>query len=146
MSKAAGLFRIEKDLARRISDAKMEGHLDMAKRLVKYMFFPNKTNLDKNRDAVMKLTEGKSENVAIMLDRIRSLYGDDKIMAGFLSFVMKHRNEVFLYLDNSVLEKTSDKAEQHFSIQSWPLKHRFKTKDGLLKTSYWFHRYLSTGS
>ena len=145
------LFHMEKDLAHRIRDAKMEGHLDMAKRLVRYMFFPNKTNLDKlgkNRDPVMKLTEGKSEReiVAIMLDRIRSLYGEDKIMAGFLSFVRKHRKEVFLYLDDSNVEKTSDKAEQHFSIQSWLLKHRFKTKDGLLRTSYWYHRYLSTGS
>ena len=138
------LFHMEKDLAHRIRDAKMEGHLDMAKRLVRYMFFPNKTNLDKlgkNRDPVMKLTEGKSEReiVAIMLDRIRSLYGEDKIMAGFLSFVRKHRKEVFLYLDDSNVEKTSDKAEQHFSIQSWLLKHRFKTKDGLLRTSYWYH-------
>ena len=145
------LFHMEKDLAHRIRDAKMEGHLDMAKRLVRYMFFPNKTNLDKlgkNRDPVMKLTEGKSEReiVAIMLDRIRSLYGEDKIMAGFLSFVRKHRKEVFLYLDDSNVEKTSDKAEQHFSIQSWLLKHRFKTKDGLLRTSYWYHRYLSTGN
>ena len=145
------LFHMEKDLAHRIRDAKMEEHLDMAKRLVRYMFFPNKTNLDKlgkNRDPVMKLTEGKSEReiVAIMLDRIRSLYGEDKIMAGFLSFVRKHRKEVFLYLDDSNVEKTSDKAEQHFSIQSWLLKHRFKTKDGLLRTSYWYHRYLSTGS
>ena len=145
------LFHMEKDLAHRIRDAKMEEHLDMAKRLVRYMFFPNKTNLDKlgkNRDPVMKLTEGKSEReiVAIMLDRIRSLYGEDKIMAGFLSFVRKHRKEVFLYLDDSNVEKTSDKAEQHFSIQSWLLKHRFKTKDGLLRTSYWYHRYLSTGN
>ena len=86
------------------------------------------------------------EIVAIMLDRIRSIYGEDKIMAGFLSFVRKHRKEVFLYLDDSMMEKTSDKAEQHFSIQSWLLMHRFKTKDGLLKTSYWYHRCLSTGS
>ena len=58
------LFHHEKDLAHRIRDAKMEKHLDMAKRLVKYMFFQNETNLKKlgkNRDAVMKLTEGRSE-------------------------------------------------------------------------------------
>ena len=145
------LFHIEKDLAHRIADAKMEGHLDMAKRLVKYMFFQNKANLNKlgkNRDAVLKLTEGMSEReiVEIMLDRINSLYGGDRIMASFLKWVKKHRNEVFLYLQNPEVEKTSDLAEQHFSVQSWLLKHRFKTKEGLIRTSYWYHRYLSTGS
>jgi hypothetical protein len=99
-------------------------------------------------DDVRKLTEGMSgkEIVEIMLDRIGSLYGGDRIMAGFLSFVRKHRKEVFLYLENPEVEKTSDLAEQHFSIQSWLFKHRFKTKQGLLRTSYWYHRYLSTGS
>ena len=58
------LFHIEKDLAHRIKDAGRENDLDMAKRLIKYMFFQNRTNMDrlgKNRDAVMKLTGGKSE-------------------------------------------------------------------------------------
>ena len=151
MKRQRCLFHIEKYLAHRIADAKMEGHLDMAKRLVKYMFFQNKTNLDKlgkNRDAVLKLTEGMSEReiVEIMLDRINSLYGGDTIMASFLKWVKKHRNEVFLYLENPEVEKTSDLAEQHFSVQSWLLKRRFKTKEGLLRTSYWYHRYLSTGS
>ena len=151
MKRQRCLFHIEKYLAHRIADAKMEGHLDMAKRLVKYMFFQNKANLDKlgkNRDAVLKLTEGMSEReiVEIMLDRINSLYGGDTIMASFLKWVKKHRNEVFLYLENPEVEKTSDLAEQHFSVQSWLLKRRFKTKEGLLRTSYWYHRYLSTGS
>jgi hypothetical protein len=53
--------------------------------------------------------------------------------------------EVFMYLKNPEVEKTSDKAEQNFSIQSWLFKNRFKTKDGLLSTSYWYHRRLSTG-
>ena len=151
MKRQRCLFHIEKDLAHRIADAKMEEPLDMAKRLVKYMFFQNKANLDKlgkNRDAVLKLTEGMSEReiVEIMLDRINSLYGEDTIMASFLKWVKKHRNEVFLYLENPKVEKTSDLAEQHFSVQSWLLKHRFKTKEGLIRTSYWYHRYLSTGS
>ena len=145
------LFHIEKDLAHRIREAGKEKELDMAKRLIKYMFFQNETNLKKlgkNSDPVRKLTEGRSEKeiVGIMLDKIRSLYGEDRIMAGFLAFVKKHRNEVFLYLENHEVEKTSDKAEQHFSIQSWLLKHRFKTKEGLIRTSFWYHRYLSTGS
>ncbi len=145
------LFHIEKDLAHRIRDARMEEHLDMAKKLIKYMFFQNETNLKKlgkNRDAVVKLTDGMSEKeiVEIMLDRIRSLYGEDIIISHFLSFMKRHRKEVFLYLDDSMVEKTSGKAEQHFSVMSWLLKHRFKTRDGLLRTSYWYHRYLSTGS
>jgi transposase-like protein len=145
------LFHIEKDLAHRIKDAKMEDHLDMAKRLIRYMFFQNMTNMDrlgKNRDAVMKLADEKSESeiVDLILYKISSLYGDDPIIGSFLAFVRKHRKEVFLYLKNPEVEKTSDIAEQHFSIQSWLFKHRFKTKDGLLRTSYWYHRYLSTGS
>ncbi len=54
------LFTIEKDLPHWIKDAKMEEHLDMAKRLARYMFFQNETNLKKpgkNMDAVVKLTE-----------------------------------------------------------------------------------------
>ena len=145
------LFHVEKDLAHGIRDANKESELDGAKKLVKYMFFQNKTNLNKlgkNRDAVLKITEGMSEKeiVEIMLEKINSLYGGDRIIASFLTFVKRHRKEVFLYLENHEVEKTSDKAEQHFSIQSWLLKHRFKTKEGLLRTSYWYHRYLSTGS
>ncbi len=144
------LFHIEKDLAHRISDAHKEEELDMARRLIKYMFFQNEANLNKlgkNRDAVMKITEGRNEKeiVDIMLSLIRDLYSGDTIIRDFLSFLKEHRKEVFLYLEDSSVEKTSDKAEQHFSIMSWLLKHRFKTKDGLLRTSYWYHRYLSTG-
>ena len=129
----------------------MEEHLDTAKKLVRYMFFRNKTNPDKlgeNRDAVWKLTEGRSERdrQEMMLHKNRSLYCEDKVMTGFLKLVKKYRKKVFLYLDDNTVEKTSDKAEQYFSIQSWLFRHRFKTKDGLLRTSYWYHRYLSTGS
>lgn len=58
----------------------------------------------------------------------------------------EHRKEVFIYTDNPDVEMTSGKAEQHFFIQLWLLKHRFKTKQVLLRTSYWYHGYLSTGS
>ena len=144
------LFHMEKDLAHKIAAAKMEDHLDTAKRMIRYMFFQNETNLKKlgkNMDAVEKITEGMNEKeiVEIILYKLNSLYGDDRIIASFLTFVRKHRNEVFLYLEEPKVEKTSDKAEQHFSIQSWLLKHRFKTKEGLIRTSYWYHRYLSTG-
>ncbi len=135
------IFHIEKDLAYWIKDAKMEAHLETAKKLVKYKFFQNKTNLNKlgkNRDAVLKISEGMSEKeiVEIMLEKINCLYGGDRIIASLLTFVKRYRKEVFLYLENHEAEKTSDLAEQHFSIQSWLLKHRFKTKEGLLRTSY----------
>ncbi|QRF75130.1 hypothetical protein Thermo_00623 [Thermoplasmatales archaeon] len=124
----------------------MEEHLDVAERLVKYIFFTGETNLyklGKNSDPVRKLTEGRSEKeiVEIMLCRIHSLYEEDMIMAGFLSFVTSHRKGVFLYLSNPEVEKTSDKAEQHFSIQSWLFNHRSRTKEGLLRTSYRYYRY-----
>ena len=145
------LFHIEKDLAHRISDAGREEELAMAKRLIKYMFFQDEANLNKlgkNRDAIMKITEGKSETeiVDIMLSLIRDLYSSDTIIRDFLSFLKEHRKEVFLYLEDSSVEKISDKAGQHFSIMSWLLSNRFKTKEGLLKTSEWYHRYLSTGN
>ena len=101
--------------------------LDMAKRLIRYMFFQNEKQI-----------------VEIKLEKIISLYGYDSIISNFLSFLKKHRKEVFLYLQDPMVEKTSDIAEQHFSIQSWLFKHRFKTKEGLLKTFFWYHHYLST--
>ena len=52
----------------------------------------------------------------MILYKLNSLYGNDRIIASFLTFVRKDRNEVFLYLDDNMVEKTSDKAEQHFSI------------------------------
>ena len=144
------LFHIEKELAHNIKGDHKEKELEHAKRLVKYTFFQNETNLKKlgkNKEAVLKLTDGRneSEKVDLMLGEIESLYGEYRSIRKFLDFIRKHRNEVFLYLKNPEVEKTSDKAEQHFSIQSWLFKNRFKTKDSLLRTSYWYHRCLSTG-
>ena len=74
------------------------------------------------------------------LSKIKGL----RSIANFLSFLKRHRKEVFLYLQDPMVEKTSDIAEQHFSIQSWLFKHGFKIKEGLLKTSFWYHHYIST--
>jgi len=144
------LFHIEKDLAHNIKVSNKEEELDPAKRLVKYMFFQNGTNMNKlgkNKDAVLKLTEGRneSEKVDLIMEIMEIMYGEYAEIRKFLDFIRKHRKEVFLYLKNPEVEKTSDRAEQHFSIQSWLFKNRFKTKDGLLSTSYWYHRCLSTG-
>jgi transposase-like protein len=121
--KAEMPLHIEKDLAHSIKVSHKEEELEPAKRLVKYMFFQNGTNLNKlgkNREAVMKLTEGRneSEKVDLILEKIESMYGEYTEIRKFLDFIRKHRKEVFLYLNNPEVEKTSDSAEQHFSIQS----------------------------
>ncbi|EQD65499.1 transposase [mine drainage metagenome] len=144
------LFHLENDLAHKIKEAGKEEQLDTAKKLVKFMFFQTKKNLESlgdNKEALSKLIEGKSEaeTAGVILQLLNDLYGSDKIISGFMDFVKKNRNEVFLYLKNDQVEKTSDLAEQHFSIMSWLFKHRFKTKEGLINTSYWYHHYLSTG-
>ena len=138
------LFHIEKDLAHNIEDSHREEELEPAKRLVKYMFFQNGTNLNKlgkNKEAVLKLTEDKSEDksesekVDLLLEKIESMYGEYPEIRKFLDLIKRHRKEVFLYLKNPEVEKTSDKAEQHFSIQSWLFRNRFKTKERLLSVN-----------
>ncbi|MEM0135310.1 MAG: hypothetical protein QXU18_08825 [Thermoplasmatales archaeon] len=52
------------------------------------------------------------------------------MISDFPSFVKKNRKEVLLYLEDPAVEKTSDIAEPHLSIQSWLFKHRFKAKGG----------------
>ncbi|MDA8054943.1 MAG: hypothetical protein M0Z77_04745 [Thermoplasmatales archaeon] len=54
---------------------------------------------------------------------------------------LKRIYKVFLYLKDRNVEKTTGIAERHFSVMSWLLKHRFKTKEGLLRMSYWHHYY-----
>lgn len=72
----------------------------------------------------MKLIDGKieKEGVEIIMEKLISLYGGDKIISEFQDFVKKH-----------------------FSVRSLLFKHRLKKKEGLLRTSFWYHRYLSTG-
>ena len=111
------LFHIEEELAHNIKGDHKEKELEHAKRLVKYTFFQNETNLKKpgkNKEAVLKLTDGRneSEKVDLMLGEIESLYSEYRSIRKFPDFIRKHRNEVFLYLKNQEVEKTSDKAEQ----------------------------------
>lgn len=121
----------------------------MAKKLIKYIFFQNERNLKNlgySMESVINLTDGKNEGeiVGIIKDKVTSLYGGDDIISHFLDIVKEHMKEVFLYLENRDEWKTSDLAEQHFSVMLWLFKHWFKTKEGLLRTSYWYHRFLST--
>ncbi len=144
-------FHIGNDLAYRIRDAKMESELYGEKNLIKYMSFQDDANLKKlgkNMDAILDLTKNENgkEIVHIMMHKIRNLHGGDPLISDLIIFVKRHRNEVLLYLEGPMVEKTSEITVQHFSIQSWLFKHRFKTKEDLLRTSYWYHRYLSTGS
>ena len=78
-------------------------------------------NLGRNSDPLARIITGLNEKqiVEIMLEKITSPFGYDPIISDFLSFLKKYRKEVFLYLQDPILEKRSDMAEQHFSIQSW---------------------------
>jgi hypothetical protein len=85
--------------------------------LIKFMFFQNGTNLDelgKNWESMVKLIMEKSEKEIIqtVLYKINSLYCGDPMIQHFLYSIKKHRKEIFLYLDNPDVEKTSDKSEQ----------------------------------
>ena len=139
------LFHIEKDLAHKIREAHMEEELDLPKRLIKYMFFQTPENLRKigNYPSITEGMEGRSESetVQYIIGVLNRYYGDNPIISKFLSFLEENRAEVFLYLKDSKVEKTTGIAERHFSVMSWLLKHRFKTKEGLLRMSYWHHHY-----
>ena len=50
---------------------------------------------------------------------MNSLYVDDAIIGSFRTLVRKHWREVFLYLKNPEVEKTSDVTEQRYPIQRW---------------------------
>ena len=56
--------------------------------------------------------------VDLILGKRESMYGEYAEIRKFLDFMRKHRNEVFLYLKNPEVKKTSDKADQHFFIHS----------------------------
>ena len=139
------LFHIEKDLAHKIREAHMEEELDLPKKLIKFMFFQTPENKRKigNYPSITEGMEGKSESetVQYIIGLLNRYYGDDPIISKFLSFIEENRAEVFLYLKDSNVEKTTGIAERHFSVMSWLLKHRFKTKEGLLRMSYWHHYY-----
>ncbi len=50
--------------------------------------------------------------------RNEAFYSGALLLTQPFEFIRKYRNEAFLYLNNSEVEKTSDKVEQHFLIQS----------------------------
>ncbi len=149
MKRQRCLFHLEKDLAHKIREQHREKELDLAKRFIKFMFFQTDRNIKKiggYSDLLFRNIEDISESDVVehIIHLLNAYYGDDPIISKFLSFIQDNRKEVFLYLEYPLVEKTTGIAEHHFSIMSWLLKNRFKTKEGLLKTSYWYHHYLST--
>ena len=73
------LFHIEKDLAHKIKEAEKEKDLDMARKLIRYMFFQtekNLKNMGNNMESVIKLTDGKNEGeiVGIIMDKVMKSY------------------------------------------------------------------------
>ncbi len=136
------LFHIMKDLKKKAYDAKRLDDLRIPIDLINFMFFQTPENLErlgKNSEAVIDIVKGKSEKDATfaLFDLIRDLYSGDPIIGNFLKFINGNRKEVFRYLEDSKVNKTNNVAEHHFSLRSELLKKRFKTDQGLLKTSYW---------
>ncbi len=116
--------------------------------LINYMFFQTPENLEglrKNTEPVKRMAKDRSEKetTSILLSIIRDQYSDDPIIGKFFLFTRKNRKTTFRYLEDPKVYKINNVAEQHFSIRSDLLKKRFKTDEGLLRTSYWYHR-LST--
>jgi len=74
------------------------------------MFFRNGTNMNrlgKNKEAVLKLTDGRneSEKFDLIMEIMESMYGEYAEIRKFLDFIRKHRKEVFLYLKNPGLRR-----------------------------------------
>ena len=141
------LFHFLMDVTDAVYRAHREEQLEGAVRLLTYMFFPTEKNLKalgKNGDAVRKLYSEKSEREVVegLLPTIRRLYGGDSIIGKFLSTLDGHAEKFFLYLDDPLVSKTSNLAEQHFSMNSSIFKRRFKTKNGLLNTSSLYHEHI----
>ncbi len=120
----------------------LRGTLD----LVNYMFFQTPENLEKlgkNADPVARMVSGMPEKEATfrILELVRDLYSGDPIIGKFLGFLRSNRRQVFRYLEDDKVQKTNNVSEHHFSMRSELLKRRFKTREGLLKTSYWYHKF-----
>ena len=135
------------DVTDAVYRAHREEQLEGAVRLLTYTLFPTERNLKalgKNGDAVRRLYSGKTEREIVegMLPTIRHLYGGDSIIGKFLNALDERKKEFFLYLDDPLVSKTSNLAEQHFSMNSSIFKRRFKTKNGLLNTSFLFHEHI----
>ena len=63
------LFHIERDLAHRIEDSRRENDLNIAKRLIKFMFFQNEKNLNalgKNSESIRNLTMGRMRGKSLI--------------------------------------------------------------------------------
>ena len=141
------LFHFQMDVTDAVDRAHRKEQLEGAVRLLTYTLFPTEKNLKalgKNGDAVRRLYSGKTEREIVeeLLPTIRHLYGGDSIIGKFLNTLDELKKEFFLYLDDPLVSKTSNLAEQHFSMNSSIFKRRFKTKNGLLNTSFLYHEHI----
>ena len=137
---------MRRDLTRKAYDAGKLKELRGALDLINYMFFQTPENLEKlgkNADPVARMISGMSAKDATfrILDLARDLYSGDPIIGKFLLFLRKNRRQVFRYLEDKNVQKMNKVSEHHFSMRSELLKKRFKTCEGLLKTSNWYHRF-----
>ena len=94
-------IHIEKVLAHRIKDSSKEKELDMAKKMIRFLFLQNEKNLmdlGRNSDPIADLVsaKNKTDRVDIMLEKVTSQYGYDSTIPNFLSFMKRNRKEVFL--------------------------------------------------
>ena len=108
------IFCVEKDVAHKIREAHMEDELNLPKKLIKYMLIQTPVNLRKIGDylSIMEGIERKSEygTVQYIIGLLNRYYGDNPMISKFLSFLGENRAEVFLYLRDSSVEKTTGNA------------------------------------
>ena len=76
------LFHIEKDMAHRIRDADKENELDLAKRMIRFMFFQNEKNLralGNNSESMGNLIIGRMRRKSLISYHTRSTASTVKI-------------------------------------------------------------------
>lgn len=125
------LFHVLKGLTKKAYDSGRMKELRGAIDLINCMFFQTPENLErlgKNTDPVKNMVSGLSQKDATfrILDLVHDIYSGDPIIGKFLRFLRTNRKVIFRYLED-------------------PKINKIKNDEGLLRTSYWYHR-LSTES
>ena len=74
------LFHMEKDLAHKIAVAKMEDHLDMAKRMIRYMFLQFVSSRYEKKSTIYKSNKSFSEWGEVLGDQVMAAAVLDRIL------------------------------------------------------------------
>ena len=74
------LFHMEKDHAHKIAVAKMEDHLDMAKRMIRYMFFQFVSSRYEKKSTIYKSNKSFSEWGEVLGDQVMAAAVLDRIL------------------------------------------------------------------